>query len=143
MHRYSPQHRSCRNDTHMPSKALKHKHILVGNSSHQDTLYPMLLPGCPAVCSAPGVSCLVRTHCGTSYCFTCCLQAAMYDALLSGAAGVTEAEQEMLQAVRAQVSNWRLRKRFDTAAAAEAYRKATAFEALVSMNQPGGKQSCT
>jgi hypothetical protein len=65
----------------------------------------------------------------------------MYDALLSGAAGVTAAEQEMLQAVRAQVSNWRLRKRFDTAAAADAYRKATAFEALVSMDRACKRQT--
>jgi hypothetical protein len=56
----------------------------------------------------------------------------MYDTLLSGAAGVTAAEQELLQAVKAQVVGWRLRKRFSTPQAAEAYRKATAFEALVS-----------
>jgi hypothetical protein len=61
------------------------------------------------------------------------MQAAMYDTLLSGAAGATAAEQEMLRAVRAQASNWRLRKRFDSAEGADAYRKATAFEALVSL----------
>jgi hypothetical protein len=56
----------------------------------------------------------------------------MYDTLLSGAAGATLAEQELLRTVRAQVVGWRLRKRFNTQQAAEAYRKATAFEALVS-----------
>jgi 23S rRNA maturation mini-RNase III len=56
----------------------------------------------------------------------------MYDALLSGAAGATAAEQQMLTTVRAQASNWRLRKRFESAEGADAYRKATAFEALVS-----------
>lgn len=60
------------------------------------------------------------------------MQASMYDALLSGGAGATAAEQEMLRGVRGQVSNWRLRKRFDSPQGADAYRKATAFEALVS-----------
>lgn len=54
----------------------------------------------------------------------------MYDALLAGAAGVSTTEQDMLRAVRAQVAGWRLRKRF-AGDGAEAYRKATAFEALV------------
>lgn len=54
----------------------------------------------------------------------------MYDALLAGAAGVSATEQDMLRAVRSQVAGWRLRKRF-AGNGAEAYRKATAFEALV------------
>jgi len=58
----------------------------------------------------------------------------MYDALLSGAAGATAQERALLQSVRAQVAHWRPRKRFESAAGAEAYRKATAFEALVSLN---------
>lgn len=60
-----------------------------------------------------------------------CVQARMYDALLTGAAGATPQEQQLLRAVRTTAAGWRLRKRFDTPAAAEAYRKATAFEALV------------
>lgn len=56
----------------------------------------------------------------------------MYDALLSGAAGATPSEQGLLRGVRAQVVGWRLRKRFAAEESAEAYRKATAFEALVS-----------
>lgn len=59
----------------------------------------------------------------------------MYDALLSGATDATAQERALLQSVRAQVANWRLRKRFETAAGAEAYRKATAFEALVSLTE--------
>lgn len=60
----------------------------------------------------------------------------MYDALLSGVAGATAEEQALLRTVHAQVAGWRLRKRFDTAAAADAYRKATSFETLVRVTAP-------